>query len=188
MANKVCDLRRKRFGRLTAIKRVYENKQSYWFCICDCGNETKVSRKHLLDGCTKSCGCLAAEVTKKRCWKGCGEISGTYWHDISRNAKFRAIPFAIAIEEAWQLYLKQNKKCALTGEMLNFYTKRKKDIKSQTASLDRIDNTKPYTCSNCCWVHKRINKLKNDFSIEELLYWTKKIVEHNEQNKQITTT
>ena len=181
MANKVRDLRRQRFGKLVAIKRNYhiEDKQSYWLCLCKCGNEKEVTRKHLLDGSTTSCGCVKSELTSKRSWKGHGDISGSYWYDIIRNAKYRNISFDITIEEAWQKFLEQNRKCALTGDELVFYTRRKKDANIQTASLDRIDNTKGYTKNNCYWLHKSINRLKSDFTVEELLNLARKLVKYN---------
>lgn len=63
------DLTNKRFGRLLVIGRT--NKPSYgsgviWSCLCDCNNTKEVSRTHLLDGHTKSCGCLNVEVSKER--------------------------------------------------------------------------------------------------------------------------
>lgn len=54
------DLRRRRFGRLTALEPVAEKNQDgslRWRCECDCGNETIVSSNHLLQGHTTSCGC-----------------------------------------------------------------------------------------------------------------------------------
>lgn len=180
MANKVKDLRRKRFGKLVAIKRKYdeEKKQSMWYCLCNCGNEALVSRKHLISGATQSCGCLAREKTSKRSWKGFGDISGKYWGDLSRSAKYRDVDFNITIEEAWDIFVKQKGRCKFTGEKLFFQERKKKQKSMQTASLDRVDNTKGYTVDNCAWVHKRVNKLKNDFTTEELIYWSNKIVEH----------
>ena len=45
----------------------------------------------------------------------------------------------------------------------------------QTASLDRIDSTKGYVPGNIQWVHKDINRIKNKFSMDELLSYVKKI-------------
>ena len=47
------------FGRLTALhveKR--ENGVEYWRCRCECGTETVVRYRYLIEGHTKSCGCL----------------------------------------------------------------------------------------------------------------------------------
>lgn len=57
-----------RFERLVAIQ-VYEKpkpKSGYkWLCRCDCGKECVVSSSSLINGNTKSCGCLHKERTSK---------------------------------------------------------------------------------------------------------------------------
>jgi len=54
----------------------------------------------------------------------------------------------------------------------------------QTASPDRIDSTKGYATDNFQWVHKRINRMKNILSTDELLFWVNKIYNEN-KNRQI---
>ncbi len=50
------------FGRLTVLKQAeWKNGTSYWRCRCECGNETVVRYAYLLNGHTKSCGCLQKE-------------------------------------------------------------------------------------------------------------------------------
>lgn len=183
MPRKPMDLRRKRFGRLVAIKRVYKNKYSYWDCVCDCGNKTTVRRDHLLDGSSQSCGCLQIEKTVNRSWKGYEEISGKYWYDLNRNAKYRLLDFNITIQEAWEIFLKQNKICYFTGDLLCF-AKGKSDSKFQTASLDRLDNSIGYVKNNCCWVHKSINRLKNDFDTNDFLTLCSKVAEYEKKTKK----
>lgn len=60
-----------KFGRLTVIERDLtkpsgHQKESYWKCICDCGKEVSVTKKSLINGKTKSCGCYRSEVTTKK--------------------------------------------------------------------------------------------------------------------------
>ena len=53
------DISGQRFGKLTAIKPLYNKDHSYyWLCKCDCGKEITVLGHSLRDGNTKSCGCL----------------------------------------------------------------------------------------------------------------------------------
>lgn len=55
-----------RFGRLTVLRRdLDETKYPKWICRCDCGNEVSVRQYNLVQGRTKSCGCLRAETRKK---------------------------------------------------------------------------------------------------------------------------
>lgn len=46
-----------KFGMLTVVGRVNSEERMY-LCKCDCGNHTVVSKYHLTNGHTKSCGCL----------------------------------------------------------------------------------------------------------------------------------
>lgn len=66
MKNRFKDLTNLKFGKLTAIKIVGEDKNNrkLWLCKCDCGNEKIVSSKCLLGGNTKSCGCYRKEIVK----------------------------------------------------------------------------------------------------------------------------
>lgn len=64
---KIKDLTGQRFGKLTALYRTNEQKNSsyIWVCQCDCGKETKVSSNALLSGNSRSCGCKRVESIKK---------------------------------------------------------------------------------------------------------------------------
>jgi hypothetical protein len=55
----VKNLEGQRFGRLLVIRR--GNKKGFgasWLCRCDCGNEKDATSHHLIQGNTRSCGCL----------------------------------------------------------------------------------------------------------------------------------
>lgn len=62
------DMTGERYGRLTVLERDYSKPKghAYWYCQCDCGNITSVSRNNLRNGSVQSCGCLAKELTSKR--------------------------------------------------------------------------------------------------------------------------
>ena len=57
---KIKDLTGVKFGRLLALKTNGKDtrKKYLWLCKCDCGNVTTVSSDSLVQGKTKSCGCL----------------------------------------------------------------------------------------------------------------------------------
>lgn len=84
------DLVGKRFGRLTVVK-FYEsrNKTRYWECLCDCGNTKIVSSSCLVHGVTKSCGCLARDITvnrnKQNKIKNKYDLSGEYGIGYTSN-------------------------------------------------------------------------------------------------------
>lgn len=56
-----------RFGRLTVLnlcEKRYGNGSVVYLCKCDCGNKIEVPSSTLLNGNTKSCGCLSKEKAK----------------------------------------------------------------------------------------------------------------------------
>lgn len=157
-----------KFNNLTVISKIEKNKQKNthqgfeWKCVCDCGNFRTVSTNRLTDGAIKSCGCTHIQKTgsESHKWCGYGEISGSYFCSLRNGAEDRNIEFNVTIEELWELFIKQNRKCALSGLEINFSLS--KEIE-KTASLDRIDSSKEYVIGNIQWVHKHINMMKMDY-------------------------
>lgn len=73
----------------------------------------------------------------------------------------------LTMEYLWELYINQNKKCALSNLELNQYIKyideKNRSRVTRTASLDRIDSSQAYKIGNVQWVHKDVNIMKNAF-------------------------
>lgn len=146
-----------------------------YVCRCECGQEKSVYAKHLKSGSSKRCvGCSNKTRGESPHWTGFGEISGSWWSThVGYNFKkaHRAhIEITINPEHAWNLFLKQNQKCALTGLELKIA-----DTKECTASIDRIDSSKGYVPGNIQWVHKDINKMKNVYSVEYFVDMCKRV-------------
>lgn len=62
------DITGQKFGKLTVLERSENtrgDKQTYFKCMCECGNYFVVTRNSLVSGNTKSCGCLHKESMKK---------------------------------------------------------------------------------------------------------------------------
>ena len=59
----------KTFTRLTVIDidkiKTAQKKRTYYICQCECGNIVSVASSQLLNGHTKSCGCLQKESVSK---------------------------------------------------------------------------------------------------------------------------
>ena len=165
--NKIKDIIGKRFNNLVILKIVKsKNRESMLECKCDCGNIKIIKKRFVLNGDCKSCGCL----WKCSCYK---EIPGYYFNVVKNNAESRNLEYNLTKEYLWDLYEKQNRKCALSGVDIIFC----KDVKTkkQTTSLDRIDSSKGYTKDNVQWVHKDVNSLKSNFPETDLFYWVEKI-------------
>lgn len=184
------NIKGEKFGLLTALEQITFKDKRKWKCQCDCGNITEVSLYHLINNNTKSCGCLHKRKGKDSpFFKGCGELPLDVFSVSRRNAigggKFNRKPkeFAITIEQAWEQFLKQNRRCALTGLELSFgegpqIKQKYSKTSTRTASLDRIDSTKGYIVGNIQWIHKDINIMKNDLDTKTFLYYCSLIHEN----------
>jgi hypothetical protein len=76
MRKKGIDLVDRKFGKLTVLRECPKDKNNLrrWLCLCDCGKEKTVYQNALCSKKTRSCGCYAAEQSKKRMSKGWSSI------------------------------------------------------------------------------------------------------------------
>lgn len=152
--------------------------------ICKCGSIDFKQERYLVTGRSTSCKSCASKKTAKSFpppirRTGYGELSGTHFLSIKNNALKRNIEFSISAESLWKRFEKQEGKCALTGIPIILNRSLKKQNVNWdviTASVDRIDSQIGYLDGNIWWVHKEINRLKNNYSMDELLYWAKLLV------------
>ena len=168
------DITGRRFGYLEVL-RMEVTKNSHgneWRAICKChlcGREDFECRPAAIKNPGKyknykSCGCdkshFISQTGKNSVnFKGYEEMNSWYLSDAKRRSKKLNIPFNLNMRFLWKLYLKQNKKCALSGLDINFAGKRN-NITNGNISLDRIDSKKGYIKTNVQWVHKNVNLMK----------------------------
>lgn len=175
-----------KFGKLLVISELQKKGHNVlWRCRCECGKQLDVLGPNL-NKKTKSCGCAPNAKTLGRespFWKGYGEISVQFFNRIKISASRRNIKFDLSIEDLWNLYLKQNKKCALSGEDIVFADSLKKH--ETTASLDRIDSKKDYTINNVQWVHKHINTMKQYFDDNYFISWCIKVTNFFKEKQNV---
>jgi hypothetical protein len=170
------DLTGMEFGHLIVLCRAPTTPSGHTMWLCrekETGIEKPVASTHLVRGSVKAFTVKIAGSDHHQ-WNGVGEISGNTWNGILRGAKARKIEFSITKEYAWNLYLLQHRKCALSNEIIYFGATNKSP---STASLDRIDSTKGYVEGNVQWLHKDVNIMKNRFTQERFLQLCKSIAE-----------
>lgn len=183
-----------KFHKLLVIKKAISNRSDKvdWQCICECGKEKVVSSDHLTrkNSPVKSCGCTRFKRGNGHAqWLGFEGISGNWWYSHvlrERNQKVRKkVPVTITKEYAWDLYIQQNKKCALSGADILIAGA----SQYNTASIDRIDSSKGYEEGNIQWVHKHINFMKRTYSQEYFIEMCRRVVENciNGDKKDCTT-
>ncbi len=186
----VIDTTRQRFGRLVAqwpVGRLGVG-QVAWLCLCDCGNFKTISRNKLITGHTKSCGCLVAEVSRRRFTthghnsRGVRSSEYTTWDAmIQRCTNPHCCQFrnyggrGISVCKRWMKFE-------------NFFADMGR--RPTGKSIDRINNNGNYEPGNCKWStpseqlrNRRpvTEEARRNMSKARSLYYTKK----REQQKEV---
>lgn len=101
--------------------------------------------------------------------KGATHVS---YHACMRRAKKEGIPFSVTLEYLRGLYEKQDGKCAMTGVTLVV------NGGWNSPSLDKMDPKLGYVEGNVQWLTKKMNTVKQDFTVEEFKELCKTILEN----------
>ena len=99
----------------------------------------------------------------------------TGFREFLRRAKKRKNLGNLTLDDLFKQWKKQNGICPYTGIELKLPIARKKHLRFETASLDRIDSNKPYDKENVVFVSLPINYMKNTMTEEETVAYCKKI-------------
>lgn len=166
-----------KIGKLTALKFSSNCGSKKVLCECECGNKIEITSKRLRY--SNSCGCLLKRSGKSHPnYRGYEGLSLIMFGKYKNAAKKRGLNFELTIEFLWDLLIKQNKNCAITG-MPIFLSEAKNG--NSTASLDRIDSSKHYTKDNVQWVHKDINQMKSNHDKDYFIFLCEKVIENKDK-------
>jgi len=174
----------RKFGKYTIITgdivKGNNNNESKVECLCECGKINIVSCITLIKGVSNGCRQCTHSKTgiDHPSFKGYKEIPGSWFRRyINRSNKFE---FTITIENIYDLWTKQNKKCALSGLDIDFKnTNQNTHDLICTASLDRIDSKKGYILDNIQLVHKDINMMKKEYNQQYFIEMCKLVSNNN---------
>lgn len=162
---KKLDLTGQRFGRLVAIKYAYTKRsRRFWRCKCDCGNEKTVEISSLMNGKTKSCGCLNRETFYRNPYTMRHTHMQLYnvWHGIKlrcHNPNYHSFEFyggrGIIVCDEWR------------NSFDTFATWADNNGYEEGLEIDRIDVNGNYCPENCRWVtpKQQANNRRNTFIV-----------------------
>lgn len=159
-------------------------------CVCKCGKEQIILRNRIISKndhfMCASCATKISNSNKIGNGPGTiGDLGGTFLHAIRKRAKMNKIEFSVSKEYLWDMFIKQDKKCALSGIPITLSSKNRKSTARYdliTASIDRIDPSFGYIEGNVQWVHKIVNIMKNTLSQEQFIHLCTKVSEFKKDN------
>ncbi len=166
-----------------------KSKESQVKCKCDCGYEKLVYCLTLIKGQSTACfNCGHGNKGESNAkWKGYKEVPGSFINRITSRSKKSNREVEINAKDVYELWTKQNKKCALSGLPIDFTNVNKGNPDKPwskydlicTASLDRIDSNKGYIKDNIQLVHKDVNMIKKEYDQNYFLKLCQLITENN---------
>lgn len=161
------------FGRLTVLGPAnrHRNGRTQWLCRCSCGTEKVFVGHNLLNGDSKSCGCLKIETHSKPVGVAArNRIKKSY----KQNARNRGLPWEISDETFDELVSGNCAYCGATPSPIHRDTR----YPIPFNGIDRIDSKKGYVDENvvpCC---PQCNWAKSDLSVGEFRNWVRAVAEH----------
>lgn len=169
---KATDFTGQTFGNLYVIKKIERgHNQNRYECKCLCGKKHISTQSSLRKGLATKC--FSCSTRKNICG-----IPKRYLSELRKNAIRRNLEYNLSPEYLEQLIIKQNYKCILSDLPIQF---RINDTKLHSASLDRIDSNQGYIIGNVQWVHKIVNKIKQDLDEKEFVQMCVFIAENNKE-------
>jgi hypothetical protein len=164
-----------KYDKFTVIDetiRKNKHKQSIISCQCECGTKVEIPCYQLENN---------TSYNKLQCFQ-CSHFKG--YKDVPLQFltnKICAKNWEVNVDckFIYDLWNRQNKKCALSGLDISFENVSSIRSYSCTASLDRIDSSKPYNKDNVQLVHKHVNIMKNDHNQQYFIKLCQLITNYN---------
>jgi hypothetical protein len=176
------DLENRQFGRLTVLSKAESRETSggnvltRWLCLCQCGKQKIILTSSLLQGKTKSCGCLHKETSQQSGLlnrKHGGYSKNTSKDDqikyqalvnIKERSRRHGYESDLSVEDLPEL----TNTCPVLGISYQKGTLKNKDA---SPSIDRKNSNLPYLkkyADNLVFISHKANRLKSNATAEDL--------------------
>lgn len=136
-----------RYGKLTVQSRSGVNHEGrvQWSCLCDCGGTAIVAGTSLRLGMTRSCGCLRSDVKRT--------------HGLSKTPTYSSwIAMIHRCENPkrrdYSYYGARGVRVCARWHVFENFLADMGERPSRTATIERTNNRKGYTPSNCVWADR----------------------------------
>jgi len=161
------------FGKLTIIS--YNPIGCKYTCKCECGNTTTNTLSHLKH--QKSCNCHSKQVGKRLAKHNKLATGVAILRRIMKNyrwgAKTREHVFELTEQDMLSIIKKPCYYCGVEYSMIwNDTRVFTKEEPYKYNGVDRLDNTKGYTLSNCVPSCKQCNYAKCKLTYDEWKQWS----------------
>lgn len=170
----------KRFGNLTVTELAERDKNNKvrWKCKCDCGKYKIVRSSYLLNGDTKSCGCLKPKALNKE-----DKYYISLYNRYEKQAKKRNYTFNLSFNEFKKLI---HRHCYYCNNILSNTYNLSNGKTILYNGIDRLDNNLGYSIENCVPCCCKCNRAKMNMSYKEFIEMIIKIYKNLplDQNQQ----
>lgn len=161
-----------KYNRLTVLSYIGSKNYSHRIlCLCDCGAKKEVDGWSVVRGLVKSCGCLLKEWYKKPKKHG---MSNTKEYKTWNKIKQRCLN---PNNDRFNRYGKRGIK--VCRRWLNSFDNFFKDMgyaPSKKHTIERINNNKNYSPSNCIWATRDIQNRNTSFNKYVIINGEKKCI------------
>ncbi len=163
----------KRFTRLLVIKRIGTTKHGFvlWKCICDCGAKVETTTGELMNGGSKSCGCLRRDRIAKLKYKHgharSGKQSPTYQSWMAMHLRCTN-----PNSNNWENYGGRGIKICERWQGEHGFENFLADMgeRPDGLTIDRIEVNGNYEPGNCKWATRAEQRKNQRRTVEEELY------------------